>query len=296
MILLTAAISFVFPAGTVLNPGETVIITKDLTKYPSLTLRKFLWTSGKLANEGERVVYKTAAGEIINEFTYLPTAPWPTAANGGGSYLKLKTTNLDNSKPENWEAATFTVAANLATQAATIKAYGLREGNKAVVSAYINNTAQVDYVTVEKYDETTLKFEVVETIGKTQLNNGYFTYTDNTPSVSTDNLYRFAMYRTGSNTPQYSDVVTLDFSHLIDYTVYPNPTTEYVDININQTKIDNATIRVVSLFGQVVLQQQVSNATSTIHLELDKLNAGQYIIFMDIKGKRSIAKKLTITE
>lgn len=296
---ITAAISFVFPAGTVLNPGETVMITKDLTKYPNVNYRKFVWTSGKLANEGEKVVYKTAANEIINEFTYLPTTPWPTSANAGGDYLKLKSANLDNSKPENWAAAsltTLTVAQNLSSQTPTMKAYSLKEGSKAIISSVITHTAQVNYVEIEKFNSESQKFEWVKTIEKQELSSGYFTYTDYNPSVTEDNIYRLALYRYNNQTPQYSDIMTLDFSHLIDYTVYPNPSTDYAEIQINQTKLEFATVRLVNLYGQAVLQQQVTNVTAPIHLDLGSVPAGQYILFIDIKGKRSISKKLNISK
>jgi hypothetical protein len=102
---ITDAITHTFPQGVVLDIDETLILVKDLNLVPGYTnLQKYKWTKGSLANEGEPISFLNAAGQEVDRVYYLPTAPWPTAANGQGYYLKLNDVNSDNALGENWVA------------------------------------------------------------------------------------------------------------------------------------------------------------------------------------------------
>jgi hypothetical protein len=56
----------------------------------------------KLDNKSENLVLADAWGNIIDQVHYFDSLPWPTEADGEGSYLQLKDLNLDNSLPESW--------------------------------------------------------------------------------------------------------------------------------------------------------------------------------------------------
>src|SRR5690349_20406003 len=58
---------------------------------------------GHLADEGETLTLRQSS-RVVDEVTYSPSAPWPTAANGGGPSLELSTPTADNSLPTNWSA------------------------------------------------------------------------------------------------------------------------------------------------------------------------------------------------
>lgn len=98
-------IEFTFPGNTVMNPGEYVIIAKDATQFAEASCQVFEWQSGKLANEGETIRIVNANGEVMDELSYAPEAPWPTLAAGEGPSLHLRDNTLDNDLPGSWEAA-----------------------------------------------------------------------------------------------------------------------------------------------------------------------------------------------
>jgi Lamin Tail Domain/Secretion system C-terminal sorting domain/CotH kinase protein/Fn3 associated len=102
---ISDAITYEFPAGTMLEQGKTIMLAKNLSLITGFgNLVKYQWTSGSLNNSGEPITFKDPTGFVVDNVSYSPTAPWPTQANGLGYYLKLKDHNTDNALPANWEA------------------------------------------------------------------------------------------------------------------------------------------------------------------------------------------------
>lgn len=53
------------------------------------------------------MIIRDPLGNVIHQFTYDDAAPWPTAADGGGSSLEVINTEGDYNDPLNWRASTF---------------------------------------------------------------------------------------------------------------------------------------------------------------------------------------------
>jgi hypothetical protein len=101
---ISDAVVYTFPAGVSLEINETLILVKKLDLVPGYSyLQKYQWSSGSLS-KGETITFVNPAGQEVDQVSYLSAAPWTTAANGTGYYLKLKDVNLDNALPESWEA------------------------------------------------------------------------------------------------------------------------------------------------------------------------------------------------
>ena len=101
----TSGVSFTFPANTIINPDEYIIVAKDASLYAQAACQVFEWESGKLANEGETITLLNEKEEVVDELTYAPSSPWPSTAAGEGPSLHLRAAYLDNDLPESWEAA-----------------------------------------------------------------------------------------------------------------------------------------------------------------------------------------------
>ena len=124
---LRNAVDYDFPPGVELEPGERVLVvgfdpvvdTAQLaslrTKYgiPASVAVYGPW-SGKLNNSGEELElkYPGSADPIdffvpyytIEEIDYRDSAPWPLAADGGGSSLQRLLFNEFGNDPQNWKA------------------------------------------------------------------------------------------------------------------------------------------------------------------------------------------------
>ncbi|KAI9549703.1 hypothetical protein GHT06_007389 [Daphnia sinensis] len=288
--MITEAIdTFRFPQGTSIAAGETIMMCSDETKYPLVTLRKFKWSKGKLANEGENISFKNAIGTVYNEVKYDTLTPWPYA-KGNGLYIRLKSNDLDNSKGANWQAASLNSLLTTGVMALSnnlvFSAEGRQEGAKAVINWVANTSKNIDYFVVEKLDENKQMFEPFETVNVKSLTSStgaqYYSITDNTPKNDVV-IYRVAMVLNDKTPPQYSGAIRLDFSHLSAYTIYPNPAQDFIDIDLGQNTIEQGTIRIMNLVGTTVLERSIEHAKANIRLDLNSIKEGQYIIFLDIK-------------
>jgi hypothetical protein len=132
-------IHFTFPAGTVLATGEAIVlVTFDpiLESAKSTAFRNVLGISagprlfgaaaGQLNNAGERVellkpedpVTLLTGDVLVDAVRYDESAPWPTAANGGGDSLQRTAANAFGGFAASWQAAPGTPGAdNLAIPA-----------------------------------------------------------------------------------------------------------------------------------------------------------------------------------
>jgi hypothetical protein len=117
----TAGISFTFPDGTLLGPKDYLVLIKNdsasafRNAYGLSTNVGIAGPfSGSLANEGEELTLKTAAGgSAISSFEFGPGRGWPLAAAGAGH--SLVPVNPDASGqasgaldwPGNWRASSY---------------------------------------------------------------------------------------------------------------------------------------------------------------------------------------------
>lgn len=97
--------------NTTLAPGERGVLVSDAAAitatYGAGVPIIGQWASGALSNGGEEVIIRDPLGNVIHQFTYDDAAPWPTAADGGGSSLEVINTEGDYNDPLNWRASTF---------------------------------------------------------------------------------------------------------------------------------------------------------------------------------------------
>ena len=101
------AIDYVFPAGTLIAPGEYLVVANDAAelsaKYPLIrVLGDF---SGGLNNNNDRIVLIDAVGNTADEVHYYENGRWASAADGDGSSLELRNPDADNGIGEAWSAS-----------------------------------------------------------------------------------------------------------------------------------------------------------------------------------------------
>lgn len=106
----TAGVTFTFPAGSALAPGQRIVVVRDLTAFraqfgngPNVAGT----FTGTLDNGGELITLIQPGGAIIQSFTYDNTAPWPVEADGDGYSLVLVVPECapDHNLAINWQAS-----------------------------------------------------------------------------------------------------------------------------------------------------------------------------------------------
>ncbi len=132
---LAGGVTFDFPAGRSLAPGERVVLARNSARlrltHPNLPSARVLGEfGGRLAGGGERLTLLDATGAVEFGFTYRPGGEWPPLADGGGSSLELLHPGLDPELGSNWAASDESERAAWRTYEVT----GLLEGGVGSVN------------------------------------------------------------------------------------------------------------------------------------------------------------------
>jgi plastocyanin len=201
----------------------------------------------------------------------------------------------------NWgpksNAAITVVAAAVASISAqaTFIATGHQKDKTAVIEWVVNDKINADYFIVERFNNDMGVFEKLETINVNPNKNAinHYVFTDNSPFLD-KNLYRVGLFEGGLIPPQYAQPITLDFSHFIDYALYPNPAQNNVALDLSIAKNQAATIYITNILGKEVKHMTVENAPSTLFINLENFEHGQYFMHIQVKGKKLVTKKLVV--
>jgi hypothetical protein len=103
-------INFIFPDGTVIQPGAVLLLANSAnpsafaTRYPSAVV--FGYYTGNLSNGGERIALLDRDGQTVIAVHYDDEDGWLTAPDGGGYSLEIIDPRGDPNAPANWRAST----------------------------------------------------------------------------------------------------------------------------------------------------------------------------------------------
>ena len=98
--------NYTFPAGTLMEPDQYLIIAEDMqvlrSKFKVLTSHEY---AGGLDNDGEDLKLIHSDGTLIDRVNYKSGFPWPTAARGTGASMELLHPTLDNNLGGSWRSS-----------------------------------------------------------------------------------------------------------------------------------------------------------------------------------------------
>jgi len=103
---LTKAVSYTFPDGVTLQPGEVAVVAADPARFASRwgfqPLGPF---AGTLADRGEVLRLRDGEGLLVDQVAWADDGPWPRAPDGGGKTLVRLSPLLAGSAPGAWRAS-----------------------------------------------------------------------------------------------------------------------------------------------------------------------------------------------
>lgn len=104
-------VNFDFATASVqhLDPGARVVIVarkESFEKRHGTSIPIAGEYTGQLSNGGERIALLDANGDLLLQFTFDDSEPWPATADGEGSSIQLVSTSADIQAPANWIAST----------------------------------------------------------------------------------------------------------------------------------------------------------------------------------------------
>ena len=130
-VAFTRGINYIFPAGTILAPGNYIMI--DALDFANGTA---------LANGGETLKLEDASNGTIREFRYQDESPWPLGPDGNGPSLILinPLLNPDPSLASNWRPSAENGGNPGETDATTFSGNPNRDANQNGVPDLIDYT------------------------------------------------------------------------------------------------------------------------------------------------------------
>jgi hypothetical protein len=104
----TKGVTFVFPHGTRIPPGESRVICRDIEKLkahygPEVQVAGVF--AGRLNHTGERLELTDPHGHVVEALGYDDRAPWPLGADGYGASLERICPSAPANDPANWAAS-----------------------------------------------------------------------------------------------------------------------------------------------------------------------------------------------
>jgi CotH kinase protein/Lamin Tail Domain/Secretion system C-terminal sorting domain len=97
--------TYQFPYNSTIAPYGRIILASNAAVFQNkYGITPFGQFTRNLSNKSQKIVLADAYGNIIDSVKYFNVAPWPTAADGLGSYLELISTTLDNNLASSWIA------------------------------------------------------------------------------------------------------------------------------------------------------------------------------------------------
>ncbi len=106
---LTGGIQYVFPEGSILDPGAFAVLTEQQSSFANKYPEQAVWGTytGKLSNAGDVLQLETETGDVVVSVEYSDVSPWPMDADGLGYSLVPSELNpgLEQDKPGNWRAS-----------------------------------------------------------------------------------------------------------------------------------------------------------------------------------------------
>lgn len=101
----TDAITFTFPEGSYIDPGEFILLASNPSSYEQSGAQCFEVSAGRLNNAGELLTLQDSRGNMIDQVHFDDHYPWPREPDGDGPSLELKSPSLDNALPSSWQAS-----------------------------------------------------------------------------------------------------------------------------------------------------------------------------------------------
>jgi hypothetical protein len=194
--------------------------------------------------------------------------------------------------------ATYTTATAIAALqvAQILSVEGRVDGKRGVLNWITKTTQASDYFRLEKRNAQG-QFETLHTVNALYSNNptgieSYLAYDETL--VEGENTYRVALVSEILQTPQYSELVILKGFKSELYAISPNPASNFIDIDLGDLETKEVSLTVFNSIGKVVFSERIEKAGSTKRFDTEGLEAGQYFIHIEMQGKRSVVKKVTI--
>lgn len=106
-------VTYQFPVNSTIEANEEIFISSNASTFAQFYgFAPFGQFTRNMSNKSQKLHLSDAFGNTIDYVEYFDSAPWPTVADGGGSYLQLTDLSSDNSLGTSWTASSQALSVN----------------------------------------------------------------------------------------------------------------------------------------------------------------------------------------
>ena len=209
-----------------------------------------------------------------------------TRNNGAYSFQKNRNPYVDH--PEYVDMVWNSNCSGLSALPVQIVFFGGKlTGDKVTLSWIAENEINFKYFQVERSVNGTT-FTTIGQVTSANLHN--YSYKDDVDALRGRRVYYRLKKVDRDGKFSYTETFTLHIPNNTKFSVYPNPASGAVQLQLNNTVAGKVTIQVADALGRIVQQQTLSVTGSTIKLNTSALGNGTYLVKMIYNGEQFIQK------
>jgi hypothetical protein len=214
--------------------------------------------------------------------------------NSNANTAKIEIRNWSNIDAQKWLIVEVPCATGTSLrQADLFTANATTEPQHVKLVWYSNTGDKTEYYTIQKLNPQTEQFLDIETIKNTYFDDDTHTFShyDAQPTEG-ENIYRIkAVYHNGQ--VGYSERMNVAFGNIKQVRIFPNPATEYIDIQLPEMPKGTVILTLHNAFGNP-LKTQTYEGSQSLHFDLGDMPNGVYQLHINQKGKRSRVEQIVI--
>lgn len=105
-----------------------------------------------------------------------------------------------------------------------------------------------------------------------------YSYTDN--NVSSGVAYYRLKQVDNDGLYDYSTVASADIKGSLSFSVYPNPTTDRLNV-VHESALASSTVKILNLSGKTLIENAVNTGSTTTDVNVSSLSSGSYVLLFD---------------
>jgi len=172
-------ISYQFPANSNISANGKIMLASNSGTFKHFYgYSPFGQFTRNLSNKSQKLTLADAFGNIIDSVEYSDSSPWPTEADGNGSFLELTDLNSDNSLASSWKASNIVMGVAKISYDNEITIYP---------------TPAQKTITVQNNMKSIKSYEIIDLMGREIMRNNFISNTINIEYL-TPNIYLLKLY------------------------------------------------------------------------------------------------------
>jgi hypothetical protein len=171
---------------------------------------------------------------------------------------------------------------------------GYIDNQKGVLQWVVNSDDLKDYYDLEKMDANQNFTRLTSINGNSADVLRSFNFTDDNLEDG-ENIYRVkATDKDGA--VQFSNWVTIKYKESNLYALSPNPTQDYVDINLTACENRPVVLTIMDAMGHKIQSVSLEKAGKTHRIEFGDIATGQYFLHIQPAGKRVATRVIIVSK